>query len=104
MDSSGSFVDNVATGEKMEVKVKDETFVFEVVYDNGDRGEITLDSGAGVNVWPKNLQSQVKMLPRRPGLRMAAANGTEIANLGRKVIQFRGVEAEPASAGFSRQM
>ena len=104
LDSSGSFVENVATGEKMEVKVKDETFVFEVVYDNGDRGEITLDSGAGVNVWPKNLQSQVKMLPRRPGLRMAAANGTEIANLGRKVIQFRGVEAEPASAGFSRQM
>ena len=31
------------------------------------------------------------MLPKAPGIRMIAANGTEIENYGQKVIKFRGV-------------
>ena len=40
------------------------------------------------------------------GLRMIAANGTEIANLGTKIVDFRGFEAPPASVlarDFRRQ-
>ena len=35
------------------VKVKGEMFVFEVMLDNGEAGEITLDSGPGDNVWTR---------------------------------------------------
>ena len=33
------------------------------------------------------------MLPKQKGLKMVAANGTEIKNEGQKVIRFRGVES-----------
>ena len=56
--------------------------VFDVIFeDTKDEGTVTLDSGAGVSVWPE-------------GLHMVAANGTEIRNLGQKVIKFRGVGVE----------
>ena len=42
-------------------------------------------------MWPRDLQKEVPMMPKQKGLRMAAANGTEIDNLGRKMIRFRGV-------------
>ena len=44
---------NKATGECMEVKMQDEAFEFEVQFEYGETGTITLDSGAGVHVWPK---------------------------------------------------
>ena len=104
LDKQGSYVENVDTGERMEVKVQDETFVFDVQYGNGEVGVITLDSGAGVNVWPKGALPEVRMLPRKPGLRMCAANGTEIANLGRKIVQFRGIDAGATKSVFSRRV
>jgi len=36
----------------------------------------------------------VKIMPKRRGLRMVAANGTDIENLGQKVIKFRGVAVD----------
>ena len=107
LDSDGSYIQNKSTGECMQVKLKDETFVFDVQYENGEAGAITLDSGAGVHVWPKNQLKEVPLLPRKPGLRMSAANGTEIANLGRKVIRFRGndfARATAESSVFSRRV
>ncbi len=53
LDEEGSFIMNQVTGECMEIRVKDETFVFDVQYENGEQGTITLDSGAGVHVWPR---------------------------------------------------
>jgi hypothetical protein len=38
-----------------------------------------------------DLQKGVPMMPKQKGLKMLAANGTEIENLGRKLIKFRGV-------------
>ena len=67
--------------------------VFDVVFeDTGESGQVTLDSGAGVSVWPKDKLKTVKMLPAQKGLRMVAANGTEIRNEGQKIIKFRGVQ------------
>ena len=72
--------------------------MFDVQFKNGSSGTITLDSGAGVNVWPEGLLTDVPMLDREPGLRMTAANGTEIPNMGSKVIEFVGQQP-----GFTRR-
>jgi hypothetical protein len=106
LDQAGSYIMNKATGECMEVKVKDETFVFDVQFESGEQGTITLDSGAGVHVWPKNKLKDAPTLPKKEGLKMCAANGSEIQNHGRKVIKFRGNDFSKALAekqGFPRQ-
>jgi hypothetical protein len=72
--------------------------VFDVEFQNGEVGAITLDSGAGVNVWPEGLLQQVPMMPKDPRLKMTAANGSNIENLGTKLIKFRGLES-----GFARR-
>ena len=61
-----------------------------------------MDSGAGVHVWPKNKLKEVPTLPKKEGLRMCAANGSEIQNHGRKVIKFRGNDFSKAIAEKQR--
>ena len=107
LDSEDSYIENRKTGERMKLKVKDGTYVFDVQYKDGEVDEFTLDSGAGVNVWPRGRREDIPMMPKRSGLRMCAANGTEIQNLGRKIVQFRGVKAEAghsSSSGFTRRV
>ena len=87
-----NFIENSVTGEKIGLRVEKGTFVFDVEFKDGEAGTITLDSGAGVNVWPENVQKNIPMLPKDPRLRMTAANGSEIPNLGMKMIEFRGCE------------
>ena len=67
-------------------------YVMDVIYADGTAGVITLDSGAGMSVWPKTLQTQVPMT-RKSDIHLTAANGTAIENLGNKVIQFKGKRA-----------
>ena len=52
---------------------------------------VSLDSGAGVNIWPKTWGNEAKLEERVAGLSMVAANGTEIQNLGQKVIRLKAV-------------
>ena len=59
-----SFIENIKTGERMKVRVKKGVYVVDVRYEDGKTGVITLDSGAGVSVWPKDQASPGKMLPR----------------------------------------
>ena len=93
-----NFIENT-TGERIGLKVEKGTFVFDVEFKDCEAGTITLDSWAVVNVWPMDVQSGVSILPRDPRLRMTAANGSEIQNLGVKMIEFRGVEPD-----FRRQV
>ena len=95
---SENYIDNANTGEQIELRIEGGTYVFDVEFDDGSRGTITLDSGAGVNVWPSELQEHVPMQPKDPRLRMTAANGSSIENLGTKVIHFKGLEP-----GFRRR-
>ena len=104
LDEEGSYVENKVTGETMEVKMENETFVFEVEFDDGEFGKITLDSGAGASVWPEKEREQVPMMPRNPGLRMCAANGTEIKNFGRKIMKFRGIKVDDVESDFRRRV
>ena len=66
--------------------------VFDAKYEDGTTGTLALDSGAGVNVWPQDWWNDAKMEPKVAGLKMVAANGTEIANLGQKVIKFNAIQ------------
>ena len=67
--------------------------VVEVKYLNaGETGNITLDSGAGVSVWPRKMKQKLATLPKKPGLNMVAANGTKIENFGQKMIKFKAVQ------------
>ena len=68
--------------------------MLEVEYlDDGEKGQIVLDSGAGVSVWPKKLKTELKTMPAKKGMHMVAANGTKIENFGQKVITFKGVRS-----------
>ena len=91
LDPNGCYIESLATGEKIALRKERGVFVIDVRYESGEEGTITLDSGAGVSVWPKDLQPSVKMLPRKEGLRMIAANGTVIDNIGQKIIRFQGL-------------
>jgi hypothetical protein len=93
LSKDGGYIQSQATGERMEVRIENDTFVFDVQFENGEQGTITLDSGAGCNVWPRGKMSHLPMRPKKSGMKMVAANGTEIANYGRKLIQFRGMES-----------
>ena len=86
-----SFVENVRTGERMRLREQKGVYVFDVRYHDGEEGTITLDSGAGVSVWPKDMADYAaEMLPKKPNLEMVAANGTPIENYGRAKVVLRG--------------
>jgi hypothetical protein len=100
MSSNGSFIEHEKTGERIPLRVERGTFVFDVQYQGGTCGTITLASGAGVNVWPEHLLTEVPMGPPDAGLRMTAANGTQIASCGTKLIEFTAKDG--GIPGFTR--
>ena len=78
-------------GERMRLREQKGVYVFDVKYQKGEEGTITLDSGAGVSVWPKEwAQYAAETMPKKPGLKMIAANGTPIENAGRAKVVLRG--------------
>ena len=99
MEPGGGYIQNVTTGEKSNLRVDRGVYVFDVKFSEGDRGVVALDSGAGVSVWPKDWKNEAKMEDKKPGLKMVAANGTTIENVGQKVIQFKATRG----LGFTRQ-
>ena len=74
-------------------------YVVDVIYDDGEAGIITIDSGAGISVWPKNLKANIPMGPKSDMV-LNAANGTPISNLGAKIIGFQG-RKHSAVTGFT---
>ena len=53
-----------------------------------DEDEITVDSGAARNVWPKQRKEGGKVTPADKGAKLVAANGTDIPISGEKVVKF----------------
>ena len=107
LESEDSFIENQTKGVRVKLKVKGETYVFDIQYSDDELDEFTLESGAGVNGWPECCLQDIPLLPKRSDLRMCVATGTEIQNLGRKIVQFRGVKAttgQSSSSGFTRRM
>ena len=86
----------------MVLKQKKDTFVSDFVYEEtGEKDEVTLDTGAGVSVWPQGKLPQVRMQPKKRGLKMIAANGSEIGYFGQKAVKFRGHEIPEGESGES---
>ena len=100
LDDQGGVIENKETGEKMQVKIENGVYVYEVQMESGEMVKVTLDSGAGCNVWPRGLQSGAELRDKKEGMRMVAANGTDIKNYGRRLVRFRGVQAQ----GFAGRM
>ena len=92
MEPGGGFIENIASGERIQLRIDRGVYVFDVKLGDGSPGVVALDSGAGVNVWPKTWSNEAKMEEKIRGLSMVAANGTEIENLGQKVIRFKAIK------------
>ena len=103
LEENGGYIENLATGEKMAVRVVNDVYVFNVELDDESKDVITLDSRAGRSVWPKGRHSgSSKMLPKKKGIGMVAANGTPIRHYGQRRISFKGIKA--ASSIFGGRM
>ena len=74
----------------MEVREENGVYVMDVKFDDETVDVITLDSGAGCNVWPKGRRAgkTSKLLPKKAGVGMVAVTGTPI---GQRQVRFRGV-------------
>ena len=71
LDEQGGFIENKITKERMKVRIEKNTYVYDVQMEDGAMVTVTLDSGAGCNVWPKGVQAGAsKLLPRQAGMKM----------------------------------
>ena len=101
MDSTGGYIQNLTTGEKMSVRVENKTYVYDVMMEDGAMQTMTLDSGAGCNVWPRGLKAGLSFLrPKKAGVAMVAANGSPIEHYGQRLVKFQGVVP---NEGFARR-
>ena len=89
MEGSGGYIENIATGERIQLRLERGVYVFDVVLPDGKKAVVALDSGAGVCVWPETWKVEATLEEKVEGLSMIAANGTEILNLGQKAILFK---------------
>lgn len=100
LDENRGYIQNMITGECMMVRIGNGTYVFDVELDNGDMTKVTLDSGAGRNVWPKGKAAGTsKVTPKKSGVNMIAANGTQIGHYGQRQLRFRGIQTKPGFCG-----
>ena len=90
--SDASYIMNKTTGEKMQLRIDNETFVFDVQFSNGADVSIGLDSGAGCKVFPDGKLPQVPLKALKVQPNLVAANGTPIAAYGQKIVRFRGMD------------
>ena len=97
---NGGYIQNLKTGECMMVRIETGTYVFDVELDNADMAKATVDSGAGCNVWPKGEAAGAsKVTPKRSGVNVVAANGTQIGHNGHRQVRFRGIQTKQGSMG-----
>ena len=99
LGAQGGYIENNETKERMEVKIEKNTYVFVMQMEDGTEQTVTLDSGAGCNVWPVHIQpAGVIMNKNVAEVKMIAANGSPIRHYGQAAIRFRGIDA----SGFTR--
>ena len=92
LEGSGGYIESIATGDRIALRLERGVYVFDVVLPNGERAVVALDSGAGVCVWPEAWKADAVLEKRDESLSMIAANGTELSNVGQKVYHFRAVK------------
>ena len=87
------YIENITTKERREVRQENGVYVMDVQFDDETVDVITLDSGAGCNVWPEGRRAgkTSKLLPNKAGVGMFPANGTPIEYNGQRQVRFCGV-------------
>ena len=86
-----NFVRHVKTGKTIPLKKKNGVYILEVWFIvDGQKvgGEIIVDSGAAECVMPRAMLPQLETMSAKAGVRFAAANGAELGNYGRKMVNF----------------
>ena len=86
-----SFIRNVQSKQVMPLVRKNGVFVMEVSIRDGDEwksGEIIVDSGAAECVMPVDWLLGVEVAPKKPNLRFTGADGSDLGNFGRKLVEF----------------
>ena len=72
-----SWIQNI--GERIGLKMGKGNDVFKVKYlDDGETGNITLDSGAGVSVWSAKMLWDLETLAKKATLDLVAVNGSKL--------------------------
>ena len=92
LEGEGGFIESVATGERIALRIERGVYVFDTILPTGEKATIALDSGAGVCVWPETWQVAGALEAKDESLSLIAANGTQISNIGQKVILFRAMK------------
>ena len=57
LEGSGGYIESIATGERIQLRLERGVYVFDVVLPNGEETVVALDSGAGVCVWPETWKA-----------------------------------------------
>ena len=86
-----NFVRHAKTGKTIPLKKKNGVYILEVWFIvDGQKvsGEIIVDSGAAECVMPRRMLPSLETMAAKPGVRFAAANGAELGNYGRKMVEF----------------
>ena len=75
---------------------RDERVTVDIASVEKKKTKITVDSGAGVSVWPASWGCPGKTLPGKSKVKLEAANGTPIETYGEKLVKFEmeGVEGK----------
>ena len=95
-----NFVENVKTGRRMVMEKERGVYVVKAIVKSGNRQvkcSIVVDSGASECVMPKAWFPEFASMGAKHGIRFAGANGNDLGNFGRELIEF-----VPAS-GFQRR-
>ena len=86
-----NYVMNIKTKHRIPLKKRNGVFIMEVWFIVGDQrvnGEISVDSGASECLMPKEMLPHLENMAATSGVRVAAANGAELGNYGRKMVTF----------------
>ena len=60
LEVDGGYIENSQTGEKMKVDVAQNVYMYQVQVEDGEMISVTLDSGAGCNLWPSGLKAGLR--------------------------------------------
>ena len=86
-----NFVRHAETGKTIPLRRKNGVYILEVWFIvDGQKvsGEIIVDSGAAECVMPRGMLPSLETMAAKAGVRFAAANGAELGNYGRKMVNF----------------
>ena len=73
------------------MKKRGGVYEVEVMFQIGERwvkGILTIDSGAEENVMPRGWYKDIELIEKKEGLKFMGADGTDLGNYGRKLMEF----------------